>query len=349
MSTCVMCGQPYTNLRNSVKCDRCHRTVCSSCCRSSQADAKHHFCIACIRQQKKAEDPNDDRPKWLREAQQLHRGAANAANPSVHGGQMSQTAAVGQSSNKTRSDRSQTAVDDRPKWLREAQEREAAAANQKPDAKTDDIRDRLVKLKEEMAVVKPVLSEEAIRGKLAQLRDQDPSTARTSGQPDYSVLRFPEEKTESEEIESLIAQMKERAKLEDDDVDLIKELEARLQRLKSETAALGISTSGTSSPMPKPDRTKVSRKLTEKDGGMDVDSSDEEAEQIERILSKKLPDTPLDVDSYEDSFCIICPEDPVVVCLDCDKDMYCMRCFRECHKEWDAMDHRTKRIPKPRR
>ncbi|KAL8615645.1 hypothetical protein ACOMHN_034795 [Nucella lapillus] len=48
---------------------------------------------------------------------------------------------------------------------------------------------------------------------------------------------------------------------------------------------------------------------------------------------------------YEDPdelpYCIICTEDAVVRCIDCDMDLYCNRCFRDGHKELDLSDHRS--------
>jgi hypothetical protein len=153
-----------------------------------------------------------------------------------------------------------------------------------------------------------------------------------------------------------VAQMKERATLDDGDEDLIKELENRLNRLKAETAALGIQNlplSKNSSPRTRPrdispggkkDSPKKQRVLS----AMDVDS-DEEAERIAKVLTQKLPD-PLDSQAddadEEEWFCVICPKDPTVLCLDCENEKYCDRCFRECHREWAAMDHRTKKLSK---
>ena len=138
--------------------------------------------------------------------------------------------------------------------------------------------------------------------------------------------------------------MRERATLDDDDEDLIDELERRLNKLKQETAALGISTS----------TIKIDREGTEKkDGGskkgyespMEVDS-DEEAERVVKMLTAKLPDMDEVADDSDEWFCVICPEDPVLKCLDCDNDKYCLRCFRECHRDWAAEDHRTTQLPR---
>ena len=43
----------------------------------------------------------------------------------------------------------------------------------------------------------------------------------------------------------------------------------------------------------------------------------------------------------EDDFpwCTICNEDATLRCLDCENDLYCRRCWAECHGEFE-LDHR---------
>ncbi|KAK7104442.1 abscission/NoCut checkpoint regulator-like isoform X2 [Littorina saxatilis] len=53
-----------------------------------------------------------------------------------------------------------------------------------------------------------------------------------------------------------------------------------------------------------------------------------------------------DADSdYEDPdelpYCIICTEDALIRCIDCDMDLYCNRCFKEGHKDLGLTDHRS--------
>lgn len=46
-------------------------------------------------------------------------------------------------------------------------------------------------------------------------------------------------------------------------------------------------------------------------------------------------------DSLELPWCEICNGDAQVRCYDCDSDLYCNRCFKECHDEFDIRHHKT--------
>lgn len=48
-------------------------------------------------------------------------------------------------------------------------------------------------------------------------------------------------------------------------------------------------------------------------------------------------------------WCIICNEDATLRCTQCDGDLYCKRCFRECHADADIKDHQSEPYQKKKK
>lgn len=91
----------------------------------------------------------------------------------------------------------------------------------------------------------------------------------------------------------------------------------------------------------------------------EVEGSDEEADKlVEKLLATQLHDDIEEMDSLNDidsesnkgnkenaeeefPWCVICTDDAKIRCFGCDGDLYCMRCFKECHDSLDIKDHKT--------
>ncbi|XP_065661462.1 abscission/NoCut checkpoint regulator isoform X4 [Hydra vulgaris] len=157
-----------------------------------------------------------------------------------------------------------------------------------------------------------------------------------------SKIIFPNQvkKTDNEKIKDLLEQVKDELIMEEQNPvetidNKVQDIENRLLKLK------GV------------DPVKASKV---------IESSDDEEEQVERYIKKAIaestlddkvnqagfgniiaenPITTLEDDKDELPWCIICNKDACVRCYDCDDDLYCKKCFREGHKDFDFKYHKV--------
>lgn len=91
---------------------------------------------------------------------------------------------------------------------------------------------------------------------------------------------------------------------------------------------------------------------------VDIDSDDEDKQAaliVERALAEdrlELEDEGISageaIDEEELPWCELCNEDAQLRCMDCDRDLYCRRCWKETHQERDLKQHRIENYKAPK-
>lgn len=156
--------------------------------------------------------------------------------------------------------------------------------------------------------------------RLAQLKGQDPNTVSKEDfqQPDS------DEETEEEAMQRILKKISEEAALDEaSGYNIPPELRGPRNIETGKCSKTKVPAQGSvvsSKPKPKPStQAAAARRLS--------DSEDED----------ELP------------WCCICNHDATVRCHGCDGDLYCKRCFREGHDEYDRKDHRTSSYSAPKK
>ncbi|XP_048342224.1 abscission/NoCut checkpoint regulator isoform X2 [Sphaerodactylus townsendi] len=148
--------------------------------------------------------------------------------------------------------------------------------------------------------------------RLAVLRGQDPEQVTLD---DYKLPNSDEEMEEEEAIQTVLQQLTEEAALD----------EASGFNITPDQSTHSVSAQ--QKPVKKPKQAQASTST--------------------KALS--LPTEAADSDEEELPWCCICNEDAALRCHGCDDDLYCHRCFREGHDEFDRMEHKTSSYRPPQK
>jgi len=194
-----------------------------------------------------------------------------------------------------------------------------------------ELRVRLDQLKEKPKSV----SNNELEEKFQSVAGRSAASSSSSGN---NILTPQPKLTETEEVKKLLEQTNAEINIDntyaEDLHEKVDDMEKRLLKLQ------GI------------DPEKVERKPIEYLNS----SSEDECDAIKKIISKcslvpldqpgkpstssSTSQTQRDNEEEEElPWCCICNDDATVRCQDCDDDLYCKRCFRECHNDYDTKGH----------
>ncbi|XP_062973781.1 abscission/NoCut checkpoint regulator [Elgaria multicarinata webbii] len=148
--------------------------------------------------------------------------------------------------------------------------------------------------------------------RLAALRGQDPEKVTLD---DYKLPNSDEEMEEEEAIQRVLKQLTEEAALD-------------------EASGFNISPDQPTQPVTAQQKTAKKTK---------------QAQAPAVAKSLVLPAKASDSDEEELPWCCICNEDATLRCHGCDDDLYCQRCFKEGHDEFDLKEHQTSSYHPPRK
>lgn len=180
--------------------------------------------------------------------------------------------------------------------------------------------------------------DELLRKRLDKLRAEDsdelpPPKPSTSG-----YLPKPNKKTAPEQVEDLLAQLSDETSLQskekDRAIDIDSQLKSRLERLKSREGCEFLSSTGSSIP-----KSATKDELTDEEF-FDTCACTDLLADLGHDSDK---DSLSEDSSNSGTLCGVCDErKPSLICVDCDKDYYCHKCFKEFH---DDEDDKHKTVP----
>ncbi|XP_055385137.1 abscission/NoCut checkpoint regulator [Condylostylus longicornis] len=147
------------------------------------------------------------------------------------------------------------------------------------------------------------------------------------------ILVSKDTRTDQEKIHDLLKQFVEEKNIDEqvneNKIDPVKDIERRLASLR------GQNVNSISNSIPKDESRNVNKIVQRYMDEAKLPDFEFSEEQEMMAVSKNS-------DLEELPFCVICNEDAVIRCLDCDNDIYCKNCFKEIHNDEEYRSHKTK-------
>ncbi|XP_072031663.1 abscission/NoCut checkpoint regulator-like [Amphiura filiformis] len=185
---------------------------------------------------------------------------------------------------------------------------------------------------------------------MTEMKEEAAIDARVAGQDvegeskDVEIPSEPEMQNLEDEAKRLIQEARGALKQEEEGAKKDDEMAARVAKLKGIDPALATDTG-----------TKDEEEVSEEEASKRlITQLMEEAKLEDKVKEDGFGDTSSrptaaadsvenkpKVDPDELPWCCICNEDASLRCHGCDEDLYCARCFREGHDQFDLPDHKT--------
>ncbi|XP_062432383.1 abscission/NoCut checkpoint regulator isoform X3 [Rhea pennata] len=375
---CYGCASKFTVFRKECGCKSCGRAFCSGCLSFSAVvprcgNAQHKVCKQC-HGKLTGEGSQSSSAKWSPPENYKKRVAAFEAKQNQPKGQQKVAAKPCQAGSRYHGfSKEDKAIAERLARLREERKPKSIPSQAEIEA-------RLAALKEDCRG--PVPSTQEMEDRLAVLQGRDPPS-----QAPRPVHQPPDTRSLAQQTDDLLTQLAEEIAIEcyspgvqpqvangqnlndlnresDDGICPAnldpRQLEEEKNRLLAEAASeLWEENTRQEKILQVAKRLAALRgqdpeKVTLENYKLpDSDEEVDEEEAIRRVLKQSQTSATMALANSDDSdekelpWCCICNEDATLRCHGCDGDLYCQRCFREGHDEFDLKDHHTSRYHLP--
>lgn len=360
---CYSCSSEFGFLKKEVGCDICGFSFCSRCCKKQEVPSKQGNLIKQLVCNKCYNNLTSDQVKMSRASPPLaHKkrmAALNKRSFSMDSGSHIPTFSEKDKEIAVRLQRlkrdkikdtlpSEDDIAERLARLKGIEPSKYKAppieVYRPPDMRTcveqtvDLMKQMELEAELDSRLVKP---EDEIAARLARLRDEDPEKMKDTkkASPDIDLSKFQSHHEPAEEM----------------DID-----KSHVQWQKDHASTSEIAFKDVQSLMEDPEYQKLMLDIEKKRGneeeGCEEDDEEEANKLVEKLLAtddvEQLDSLNEDIDqdsiskndkdtTEEFPWCIICTEDAKIRCFDCDSDIYCLRCFKECHDSLEITDHKT--------